>query len=79
VVNFTLLLLYSPANSPLNPLRRRLGGRLSRSGLHGGEKKLLPIPEIEPRLLGRPARGVAAIPTEPSCTCSALLKQIVVI
>jgi hypothetical protein len=76
VVNFAVSAALFPG-SLLNPLRRRLGERLNRSGRYGEKKKLLPIPEIERRILGRSARGVVAVPIELSC--SSLLKHSIVI
>jgi hypothetical protein len=35
-------------------------------GRRAGEERLLPLPEIKPRFLGRSARGTVTIPTELS-------------
>jgi hypothetical protein len=66
VVSFTPLPLYSWGHSPQYSLHRRLGGPQSRSGCHGEEKNLLPLPGIEPQFLCRPAHSVVTIPTELS-------------
>jgi hypothetical protein len=42
--------------SPQYPLRRRLGGPQNRSGQRG-EEKILTLPRLELRPLGRPARS----------------------
>jgi hypothetical protein len=59
-----LLLLYLRGHSPQSPLNRRLCGPQSPSGPNEDETNFLPWPGTEIRLLGRPARGLAAIPTE---------------
>jgi hypothetical protein len=48
------------------PLIRRLGEPQGQYGRYGEKKDSLPLPRIEPRLLGRKARSLVAIPTEPS-------------
>jgi hypothetical protein len=45
------------------PLYKTLAGLRSRSGLYGEEANLLPLPGIEPQLLGRPARSLIATQT----------------
>jgi hypothetical protein len=55
-----------PYSSRKNPFYRRLGGIQSQSGSYGEEKRLLSLPRIEPRLLGRPYCSIVAIPTELS-------------
>ena len=50
----------------VDPLNRRLGGTLSPCRLLKQEKNLLPVPGIELQFLGRPARSLVTIPTEPS-------------
>jgi hypothetical protein len=56
VVSFTLSPLHPCGNSLWYPLYRRLGGPQSRHGSYIEQKNLLPLPEIELRLLSRPAR-----------------------
>jgi len=50
VANLPLRLLYSRGKSPRHPLKRRLGGTQSRSG-RSGEKKSLPVLEVEIRIV----------------------------
>jgi hypothetical protein len=45
-------------------LHGRLSGPQSRSGRYGEEKNILVLPEIQPRLLARPARSLPAIQTD---------------
>jgi hypothetical protein len=45
----------TPGNQPLRLIVYRLGGPQGPSGRYGEERKFLPLPRIEPRLLGRPA------------------------
>jgi hypothetical protein len=52
--------------SPRYAFYRRLGRPQSWAGRYGEGKNLLPLPGIKPRLLGRPARSLVAIPTELS-------------
>jgi hypothetical protein len=61
VVSFTERPLYSC--SPMNKWR---GGRHFRFESFGEEKNLLPLPGVEPRVLGSPARNLLTIPTELS-------------
>jgi hypothetical protein len=49
--------LYPRGKDPRYPLYRRLGGPQSRSGHRGRRKNPLPLPGIEPRSPGRPARS----------------------
>jgi hypothetical protein len=49
--------LYSRGKDPRYPLYRRLGGPQSRSGHRGYRKNPLPLPGIESRSPGRPARS----------------------
>jgi hypothetical protein len=51
--------IHAPASLSPVPIVRWLGGPLG----HYEEKNLLPIPGIEPLILGYPARGLVAIPT----------------
>jgi hypothetical protein len=44
----------------------RLGGPQNQFGHYDEKKNLVPLPGIEPRLLGPPARSLVGIPTEPS-------------
>jgi hypothetical protein len=60
-VSFTPLLLYSQGNRPRYTLYRRLSGPQSRSGHHGREKNLLPLPGIESRYLSHPSHILAII------------------
>jgi hypothetical protein len=55
----------SPGKRPRNTLDTMLDGLLSRYG-SSGQKNLLPIPRIEPRFQGHPARSLVVTPTEPS-------------
>jgi hypothetical protein len=64
VVSFTSWPLYSQSKTPWYPLDRSLRGPESRSRPY--ERRLLPLPEIEPRFFGSPARSLVAIPTETS-------------
>ena len=52
--------------SHVDPLNIRLGGPLSPCRLFKEEKNLLSVPGIELQFLGRPARSLVTIPTEPS-------------
>jgi hypothetical protein len=45
-----------------------MSGPPKRIGLYGECKNLLPLPGFEARFLGRPARNLAAVPTELSAT-----------
>jgi hypothetical protein len=47
-----------PGKSLRYQLTRRIGGPQNRSGRNGEEKNLFSLPEIEPRLLGCPARSL---------------------
>jgi hypothetical protein len=49
--------LYPQGKDPRYPLHRRLGGPQSRSGHRGYRKNPLPLPGIEPRSPGCPARS----------------------
>jgi hypothetical protein len=60
VVSFTTWQLYPRRKNPQYPLDRRLGGPQSRSGRRG-EKKILTLPGLELRTLGRPARNPVAV------------------
>jgi hypothetical protein len=44
----------------------RMSGPQIRSGHFGWKKNLLPLPEIEPRFFGCPARNIVAVPIELS-------------
>jgi hypothetical protein len=55
-----------PGSSTRYPLYKRLGEPQDLYGYYGEEKNLLPLPEIEPRFLGRPARSLVDVPTELS-------------
>jgi hypothetical protein len=56
------------------PFSRRLGGPQSRSRRFGENTSILHVQGKEPRLLGRPARGLVAaltgIPTSPLNSCT---------
>jgi hypothetical protein len=52
------------ANSPRYLLDGRPSGFQSQSGRYGEEKNLLPLLEIEPRILGRPARSLVVVPSK---------------
>jgi hypothetical protein len=54
VLSITPRLLY-----PRYPLDRRLGGPQSRSRRCGVQNNILPLPRVEPRLLGRPTRSTS--------------------
>jgi hypothetical protein len=58
VVQFTPLPLYLWGGSPRNWMFMRLGRPQSRSGRYGEEENLLLLLEIEPGVLGRPARSL---------------------
>jgi hypothetical protein len=64
VFSFTKLPLYTRGEPPVS-IVRRLGGPQIRSGRYRKEKKSLP-PVVKPRILGRPARSLVAVPTELS-------------
>jgi hypothetical protein len=66
VVSLTLLLLYPWGESLPYSLDRRLGEPQSLSGRYAEEKNLFPLPGIESRFLGRPARSLVATPIELS-------------
>jgi hypothetical protein len=54
--------LYPRRKDPRYLLYRRLGGPQNRSGHRGLRKNPLPLPEIEPRSPGRPARKDSILP-----------------
>jgi hypothetical protein len=47
------------------PIEWRFGGRNNRDGRLGEKEKPLPLPGIEPRFLGRPARSLITL-TKPT-------------
>jgi hypothetical protein len=57
---------FPQGNSTQYPFYRMLDGTQSRFWRCEEEKNLLSLPEMEPRLLGRPTRNPVAIPTELS-------------
>jgi hypothetical protein len=62
MVSFTLLPLYLRGKSPRRPLEEAVWLTEPLSTLW--EKKHMPLPEIEPRLLGRSARSLLTTSTE---------------
>jgi hypothetical protein len=53
---------FTPLPPPQYPAYRRFRWHQSLSGRYENKKNLLPLPAIEPRLLGRPSRSLFAIP-----------------
>jgi hypothetical protein len=75
--------LYPRGKDPRYPLYRRLGGPQSRSGHRRYRKNPLPLPGIEPRSPGRPARSQTlyclSYPALDSCTSKGLNLAVSVI
>jgi hypothetical protein len=66
VISLTGLRLNLQGNMPQYSLCRRLCWPQSLCGRYGEEESLLPLPGIDPQLLGRPAHSLVAAPTELS-------------
>jgi hypothetical protein len=58
--------LYPQENSLRHPLHRKLKGTESRSGRYGEQKNLLPLSEMEPRLLDRAVSSLVTISSDVS-------------
>jgi len=65
-----------PGVNPPIPLNRNLGGRQNRSGHFGEGIILLTARKIALWFLGRPARRLVAIPTEPVPAASLVIQHV---
>jgi hypothetical protein len=64
MMNMMNVQLHTPAAFPTASIPRRLGGLSNLSGSNKEVKNLIPMPGLEPQLLGRAAHSLVAMLTE---------------